>query len=397
MAQGSVSSWFRAVVIAGALVGVLAGAPARADDDPRAVLKSVEADKSEAETEEKRSQRDADRAERDLARLSADLVAAAIEARRFEDRAQAAEAEIAGLEMDAETARAQLLSDRASLEATLAALMTYGQRRPPAFATHPGETDKAIRAAILMGDAAPALNARAKALSQRIIALRTLIDEAEAAKAALIEAEADLNARRVGIQAMIAEKEAAFREARADAAVWAERAAQLAQRATSLRDLVRRVEAEARARALAERERPRRAIEAPDGVGGVFRPGFNLSASNAGVLKTRFGDRLETGRRSDGETYLTRRRAQVVAPRNARIEFAGDVPDVGPILILDAGEGYHIVLSGLRSLYGAPGQDVLAGEPIGEMPDRSDPQPELYLELRRNGAPVNPRSLRRSG
>jgi septal ring factor EnvC (AmiA/AmiB activator) len=36
------------------------------------------------------------------------------------------------------------------------------------------------------------------------------------------------------------------------------------------------------------------------------------------------------------------------------------------------------------------GQWVLAGEPVGEMGDADAGRPVLYVELRRNGDPVNP-------
>jgi septal ring factor EnvC (AmiA/AmiB activator) len=60
------------------------------------------------------------------------------------------------------------------------------------------------------------------------------------------------------------------------------------------------------------------------------------------------------------------------------------------MLILDVGEDYLVVVSGLDAVYAEAGQWVLAGEPIGRMADRRFPPPELYVEVRRAGQPVDP-------
>ena len=64
------------------------------------------------------------------------------------------------------------------------------------------------------------------------------------------------------------------------------------------------------------------------------------------------------------------------------------------LLIVDCGGGYHFVLAGLDRLDVSVGHAVQAGEPVGVMPGW-DPRvpgnrPALYVELRRDGQPVNP-------
>jgi murein hydrolase activator len=62
----------------------------------------------------------------------------------------------------------------------------------------------------------------------------------------------------------------------------------------------------------------------------------------------------------------------------------------GLILIIEHGEGYHSLLSGLGRIDGDVGQWVLAGEPVGAMGPATEGNPRLYLELRRQGHPINP-------
>jgi len=77
-------------------------------------------------------------------------------------------------------------------------------------------------------------------------------------------------------------------------------------------------------------------------------------------------------------------------------------------LILDAGDGYHIVLAGMSRINVALGRKVLAGEPVGAMGEArlasltsaTTGSPELYVEFRKDGKPVDPApwwAERRSG
>jgi septal ring factor EnvC (AmiA/AmiB activator) len=75
--------------------------------------------------------------------------------------------------------------------------------------------------------------------------------------------------------------------------------------------------------------------------------------------------------------------------------FAAPFRSYGPMLIVDCGGGYYAVLAGLARLDAAVGQRVLSGEPLGVMPgwDPRAParhRPELYVELRHDGQPIDP-------
>jgi septal ring factor EnvC (AmiA/AmiB activator) len=59
-------------------------------------------------------------------------------------------------------------------------------------------------------------------------------------------------------------------------------------------------------------------------------------------------------------------------------------------LIVDSGDGYHWFVTGFGRLDVAPGQPVRAGEPVGQAPGAGAARPVVYVELRRNGQPVDP-------
>ncbi len=110
-----------------------------------------------------------------------------------------------------------------------------------------------------------------------------------------------------------------------------------------------------------------------------------------GQIVVRFGQNTEPGEQSKGITIETRSGAQVIAPYDGDVVFAGPFRDYGLLLIIEHGEGYHTLLAGMGRIDTTVGQRLLAGEPVGTMA-QSDGKPLLYVELRHNGQPVNPLS-----
>ena len=84
--------------------------------------------------------------------------------------------------------------------------------------------------------------------------------------------------------------------------------------------------------------------------------------------------------------------AVVTAPFDGRVVYAGPFRADGLILIIRHGDGYHSLLAGLGRAEVSLGQWVLAGEPVGVMPDAAEPGSDgvFYFELRRDGRPVDP-------
>jgi murein hydrolase activator len=116
-------------------------------------------------------------AAREVADIDIDLLIAAADSSRREEAANAAEERLMILDDDMQNARAHFTGDQAALEDLLAALMTFGSRRPPALAASPEDTGAAVRAAILMGEAAPALSKRAATLKSQIDELNSLTEQ----------------------------------------------------------------------------------------------------------------------------------------------------------------------------------------------------------------------------
>jgi len=109
-----------------------------------------------------------------------------------------------------------------------------------------------------------------------------------------------------------------------------------------------------------------------------------------GRIVGRYGQTTRTGLTKKGISLQTAPGAQVVAPYEGRVVYAGIFRGYGELLIIEHGEGYHSLLSGLARIDGTMGQWVVAGEPVGVMGRPDKAKPVLYVELRRNGQPINP-------
>ncbi len=350
-------------------------------------------------------------AAREVSDIDIDLLIAASDSSRREEAANAAEERLMLLSSDMDLARQRLTGDEAALEDLLAALMTFGSRRPPALAASPEDAGAAVRAAILMGEAAPALSARARTLKSQIEVLNSLTAQTQREREILTNEEAALNARREEIEALAAEKRLSSVSLASETRALREETDRLGREAETLRDLLEGLARAAPATPglkppgrkpaskpplkpkIASTIKPR---DLPGGASSAatLRPSPSVAAGSplapaVGTRLRKFGAVVD-GVKNEGLTLATRSAAQVVAPKDARVQYAGVFRTYGLMAILDVGDGVLVIISGLDSLYPEAGQWVLAGEPIGRMADQKSPSPELYLEVRRNGEPVDP-------
>jgi septal ring factor EnvC (AmiA/AmiB activator) len=88
-----------------------------------------------------------------------------------------------------------------------------------------------------------------------------------------------------------------------------------------------------------------------------------------------------------GLWFSTNGSAQAVAPGDSEVVFAGSYQNLGLVLILEMLGGYHLTLAGLGRIDVQIGDLVLAGEPVGVLPNGNSAR--LYMELRRNGQTVD--------
>ena len=137
------------------------------------------------------------------------------------------------------------------------------------------------------------------------------------------------------------------------------------------------------------------AVDGPVQVGGKAET-FSAAKGRirwpaAGVVAAAYGETGPDGLAMRGVSLKVRPSAQITSPADGEIVFAGPFQGYGRLLILNPGEGYFVLIGGLARLDAAEGQHVLAGEPLGVGPIAGENgAAAIYIELRRNGAPVDP-------
>ena len=97
---------------------------------------------------------------------------------------------------------------------------------------------------------------------------------------------------------------------------------------------------------------------------------------------------MSKGVESNGIDIKTASNAQVIAPYDGTVIFSGPFKNFGNLIIIDHGEGYTSLLSGLGENNTEVRQTLLAGEPVGTMP--SGAAGKLHMEIRKNNQPLNP-------
>lgn len=390
---------------------LIAAAP---DTFTRAELDALESERRAAEAQLALLEAEGTSTVTDLRVLEEDLLAAAMEARRREEQASRAEVELAALRVRREEARAELITSEAALGDLLAALAASNRRRPPALVVSPDNSGIAIRRAILMQATYPKLEDRAGAITQEIADLNLLEANITAEQARLGAAEATLALKKEEIEQLASQKRAAFEGITGNADALRRRADKLGKEAGTLRDLLAALESNAPAAPSAKpKERPQLAALRTSKPKGTKPKSGDLPSVSAkplgksalggltqpvsGSLRYGFGDKLPGGSKAEWLVFSTRGEAQVVAPAGGVVEYARSFRSYGQMLILRTSDGYHVILSGMSRIYVSEGQTVSTGEPVGRMPERDEPPPELTVELRLGDRVLNPAEWMSSG
>lgn len=386
-------------------------------------------------------QREADAVAEETAKLRRKLVGYAAKVQQREADVTAAEQELERLaQLELEKSESLKKNSEALVE-TLAALQLLQKNPPPALFVHPDDAADAARAAILMSEIAPALKEQADALAREIDELRLAREAVTSQRATLARADEDLEAERRLLAETLAEREKKYRELSGLAATETSELTKLAGKAETIEDLLSEI------RKVGTLVAPRRKPSPPPQTGPLPTPrpspfkeetavaslppgreltsaplqasaGLNIARFSAakgavrlpanGRMIAKFNSQNGKAGKTKGITIATRPDAQVVAPFDGEIAFAGPYLGYGQLLIITAGEGYHLILSGMERIDAVVGQRLLAGEPIGQMGpaegktrpasqksgenENLNPQgwPELYFELRKDGQAFDP-------
>jgi murein hydrolase activator len=295
---------------------------------------------------------------------------------------------------EARRRRTTLLERNRQMRGTLAAMERLTRNPPHALLLAPGNPIQVVRSATLLRAAVPQIQTRARSLQEKIAALGRIQANILSQYNQLKTATDSLEHERRKMTELVTKKASLRQITNVEKERITKRVAQLTTRAKSLRDLFGQLRPGPPARGKRDRKnlsRPKSApqLRGPTSIRTFPRRG-GVTSPVRGRLAKAYGQNNGYGNTAKGITISAWSGAQVVAPFDGKIVFAGPFRGYGKILIIEHRGGYHTLLSGMERVDGSLNQWILAGEPIGVMAKNNAKKPRLYMELRRGGRPINP-------
>ncbi|MBX3565516.1 MAG: peptidoglycan DD-metalloendopeptidase family protein [Sphingomonas sp.] len=367
--------------------GSLASAQIPTLQEQQSRLQSANARSREAQARS-RALEQAAAGERDQAAQARAQEAAAAE------RIKAAEADIAAATarigiVDRQLAdqRTRVAEQQGPILRLIAALQSMARRPPVLGLVQPGSTEDVVHVRAVLGTAMPVVAARTTQVRAELGRIRALRAEAAAAVASLKEARDRIESERVALVKLEGEHRARSQELDRGALTESDRALALGEQA---RDIVDQMQSAGQA---AELQGDLAALPGPlprtgDAQAPKRSPGgapYRLPVS--GQVVTGMGELSSTGVRARGITLACAPDAQAVAPAAGRIVYAGDFRAYDGVVIIDHGNGWTSLITGLGAVSVKVGDQVGQGSAIGRAPGGDAPR--VTIELRRRGQPMD--------
>jgi septal ring factor EnvC (AmiA/AmiB activator) len=345
--------------------------------------------------------------------LNQQLIDTAARVRDVEATIEATRARLKPLDDQEGDIRKSLDERRTAIVEILAALQRIGRQPPPALLVRPEDALQAVRTAIALGAVLPDMRAQGDALAGDLADLLAVRKDIATEHDRLAHDLDLLGREQLRMNVLIEERQK--KQTASEEALDAERtrATDLAHQADGLKDLIAKLEsgldpatrkAHAEARSIEEdATRPDlAALKDP----GRLAPAVAFASTRGhlrlpvnGVKIREFGGSDGVGGTQRGQSIAAHAGAQITSPCDGWVVYAGAFRSYGQLLILNAGGGYHVLLAGMERISVDLGQFVLTGEPVGVMGGGAQvsaaaatrsKQPVLYVEFRKDGAPIDP-------
>lgn len=418
-----------------------------AKDDARERLQHVQDSLRKKRQDEQGLSADISQIQAEREQLNLNLIETARQIQFGEGKLTDIEDRLGELEAQEKLLRGSLAERHGSIARLLSAMQRMGRDPPPVVITRREDALVMVRSAMMLASSFPQLKDQALSLASRLEELARVMADSRSEGEKLRAETQRLTASRIRLSELMEAKRQSLHERRDALDRVRREAAEIARNVTDLSELIEKLDkvvarqtgmppsrppadpspetplASAAPAAGAARPGPGSGgVGAADGtspqVAIVMEPSGSAPSSNAGRLKPAmpfasakgrlplpvqgkqvigFGDKAHTNR-SSGIVLETRSGAQVVSPADGWIVFAGVFRSYGQILIINGGDGYHMLLAGLSQIDVQLGQFVLAGEPVGLMSGSPGgakaKQPSnaavLYVELRKDGRSIDP-------
>ncbi len=372
----------------------------------------VEAEAKRVSKEHMEMEQKANKLKEELKNVNQKLIAAAKKIQNGEDEVRKKQEELDVLQKKLSESEEKFNSENDMLIETLAALQNLALRPSEAVLVQPLSPVEVMRSSILLRGSVHSLENRASSIRKSI---EDISSQKEQIALRLQDLEKDnkkLAQQQEAMKKLSQQKNEMYGQISSKSEEAKKKADLLASQAHNLRDLLEKLEKqkEINRRQMAEKARIAReqelkrihkeshGLEAIDEMENTYTAATattdfskakgRLTRPARGPIVTAFHSELSKGVYSNGIDIKTAAKAQVIAPYDGNVIYAGPFKNFANLVIIDHGDGYTSLLSGLGETDTEVGQMLLAGEPVGTMP--ADADSKLHIEIRKNNHPVDP-------
>ena len=381
-----------------------------AADVSKSDLARMDKQMAEQDAESKRLAKQAAEITEEVKTLSANIVKYAKVIQNNEDKISSMEQELEQLQQDLKAAEASFTLEDEHLIKTLSALQNLALKPTESLFVQPLTPVEIIRSAMLLRETVPHLEESANRIKAQLDKIEKQKKQVETQVEKIKRQKKQMEEEHAELKSMMKRKSALRNSIENKSEEAKKKVSKLAAQAQDIRDLLdklekqrlekQRQEQEAERKRLAEEKRKKKEEEKQRADLIKFKPqsikeiGENFIKAKGklplparGQIVTRYGEETAKGVTSKGIIVETRPQAQVVAPFDGNVIFAGPFRGYGNVIIIEHGKGYLSLMAGLDTVDCELGQMLLAGEPIGLMPEDDS---KLYVEIRKDNHPINP-------
>ena len=365
--------------------------------------------------EHKKLQAQATQINLELSSVSKEMVKAAKQIQNSEEKISLMEKRLEELKTDLKNAEENFLEEDDNLIKTLSALQSLALKPTEALIVQPLTPVEIIRSAMLLRETVPYLEENAERIRKELDIITHKKDLVERQYAQISKQKKVLEEEHKKMKILVQKKSKIRKAVEIKSEKAKKNVEKLAAQAQDLRDLLKKLEQQRLEKERKEAERKAREkkiaeekmlaqqkaeekqsddlIKLPQKVITDSETGFakakgSLPLPARGQIVVSYGEQMVKGVSSKGITIKTRNQAQVIAPFDGSVIFAGPFRGYGNLIIIEHGDGYLSLLAGIGSIDVELGQMLLAGEPVGQMSEDGDAK--LYVEIRKDNQPVNP-------
>ena len=383
------------------LTKVTGAAPTGSQKVSASDLAKIEAEAKKASQERLKIEQQASKVKGEMDALNQKMIEAARQIQKGEDEVQQKQNELEKLQEHLVETEIKFNKEHSMLIETLSALQNLALRPSAAVLVQPLSPVEVMRSSILLRGSVHSLEGRAEIIRQGIEDINAQRTEIAARIDELASKNETLNRQQLELQKLSRQKNDLYGKLSTQSQEAKEKATQLASQANNIRDLLEKLEEENELQRKQRAEKERLAKQqAADEIRqknsytyaqksvNFARAKGKLTRPARGAVVTAFHAELSKGVVSNGIDIKTVSNAQVIAPYDGTVMFAGPFKNFDNLIIIDHGDGYTSLLSGLAHTDTEVGQTLLAGEPIGTMPSGNNVK--LHMEIRKNNHPVDP-------